>query len=102
MTRPWVAEFSGKYKGTGPSRHGWQVLDLERSRFRDGELESDPAIAKDLRESIDSYWESHRDRRFGTGTAEQIDPQELEKLRALGYLQSLWQTWRDTIASGSR
>jgi hypothetical protein len=87
MSRPWVAEFSGKYKGTGPSRHGWQVLDLERSRFRDGELESDPAIAKDLRESIDSYWESHRDRRLGTGTAERVDPQELEKLRALGYLQ---------------
>ena len=72
MSRPWVAEFSGKYKGIGPSRYGWQALDLERSRFR---------------ESIDSYWESHRDRRFGTGTAEPADPQELEKLRALGYLQ---------------
>jgi hypothetical protein len=87
MSRPWVAEFSGKHKGIGPSRYGWQALDLERSRFRDGEFESDPAVAKGLRESIDSYWESHRDRRFGTGTAEPVDPQELEKLRALGYLQ---------------
>ena len=83
--RAWVAAFEGSSKVVGPSEHGFEVLDVERfSRER-------PAPGSDatraLAGRVDGYWSRHRDRREDTPGAEGPSPEELERLRALGYAE---------------
>ena len=72
-------------KGLGPSAHGWEVLDLEASRYRDGGPAPATAETEVLRRSVDSYWDAHRDRR--QDLRGELEEEELERLRALGYIR---------------
>jgi len=80
--RAWVSRIEGERKGVGPSAHGFQLFDLGAGFGRDAPL--GVAAASGLRERIDLYWESHRDRR-----QEQValSDEERARLRSLGYVR---------------
>ncbi|MAE69134.1 MAG: hypothetical protein CME06_01550 [Gemmatimonadetes bacterium] len=84
--RPWVALFEGDLKALGPSSYGAEVHNVAHD-FVAAPLEaSDAARSDTLADRVDAYWHTHWDRREASGDA-QLSNQELDRLRALGYIQ---------------
>jgi hypothetical protein len=80
--RAWVSRIEGERKGIGPSAGGFQLFDLGRDFSRDEPIET--AAGAELRERIDTHWESHRDRRQEQAA---ITDEERSRLRSLGYVR---------------
>lgn len=80
-TRPWVSLIADGRKGVGPSAAGFALYDLAASFDRDEPLAD--AGTGGLRERVDAYWETHRDRREETASH---DEDERKRLRSLGYV----------------
>jgi arylsulfatase A-like enzyme len=81
--RPWVALFAGTLKAIGPSSAGRELYRLDSRYARERRLVESPTTAG-LFERLDRYWEEQRDRRGSSG--QEHDREELERLRALGYI----------------
>ncbi len=85
--RPWVALFENDLKGVGPSQYGFELFGFDRTGFhREAALAMDSTDTSGLREKIDRYWETYRDRRPESSSGD--DPEEMsDNLRSLGYIK---------------
>jgi hypothetical protein len=85
--RTWVALTDERFKVVGPSTEGTEVYDLVASGFRDAPPLPDTTVASDLREAIDRYWATYSDLQRREPEEEGPSPEELERLRSLGYIK---------------
>ena len=85
--RPWVSLIKGARKGVGPSEFGFSLLDVTESNFNAEREIEDIEAAEEFRSSIDTYWKTQQDRRTADELAYEPTREEIEELRALGYIQ---------------
>jgi arylsulfatase A-like enzyme len=85
--RPWVALFENESKGIGPSQYGFEYFGFDSTAFyREKELVADSTVTSGLRERVDRYWETYRDRREESGFGETSEAMS-KKLRSFGYIK---------------
>jgi hypothetical protein len=83
---PWVSLVEGRYRAVGPSPVRSQMFEI-RSPSTEREIaDPDPELMGPFRDRIDTYWESHRDRREEDLLQDSSTREELEVLKALGYV----------------
>jgi len=84
--QPWVSLIDADYKGIGPSGTGFRLLDVSKPNFDLEPAIENPRIADEIRSQIDTYWDTTQDKRT-VQHAESMSNEEVEALRALGYIQ---------------
>lgn len=82
--RAWVALVDRELKVLGPSAAGPQAIPLDPDTFAERPDGASGPAADALAARIDAHWREERDRRASAVRAP--DPEELERLRALGYV----------------
>ncbi|MCK4511859.1 sulfatase, partial [bacterium] len=83
--RSWVSVIEGNRKAVGPFEHGVEIYDIETAGFEREVPVSDTLAARRLGATVDAYWEENRDTR--DDAFESLTDDEIEQLRALGYIQ---------------
>jgi hypothetical protein len=85
--RAWVSLIDERYKAVGPSGSGFDLYDIKVSGFDDEVPVSNEPVRGLLRGRVDSYWEGSRDRRGEVEERGAPSRDELQQLRALGYVE---------------
>jgi hypothetical protein len=84
--RPWVTLFENGIKGIGPSQYGFELYDIGTGEFHRDVAAIDTTGASALRNRIDLYWDTYRDRRTESEMG-QTSEDMLRTLRSLGYIK---------------